>query len=692
MEAYTQDLVHQASLDDPKRFWDYHAKQLHWFKPYSHAVVETTKTLPSGAVSKEWSWFPDGELSTSYNCIHRHIADGGEHRTAILWESMVTGRSESWTYGQLRDEVEYLSGVLQDQGVKKGDIVLIYMPTIPAALIAALAIVNLGAVHAAVFGGFAAKPLAERIDDAKPRVIMTASCAIEGTKGPISYRQLVESSTQQSRFKPERVLVWDRDELPWGELDQKLGQRDWRKLVNEAKSQGNRVAPVPVRGDDDLYIIYTSGTTSAPKGVVRPAGGHAVALSLSVRYLLGICGPGDVIFCTSDIGWVVGHSYILYAPLLVGATTLLYEGKPVGPPDAGVFWRLVQKYQVNVLSTSPTALRAICKEDPAHLLAQSVGAVGGLKSLRGLFVAGERSEPEIIHRFQDLLSQYGATGASAVDNWWSSETGSPITGLALNPDVGLPDSVGVRGREQAPVCVGSAGRPMPGFDVRVVDDDGKEVSSGKMGNLVLGLPLGPTAFTTLFNNSSRFYHSYLQRFNSQWLDTGDVGVIDTEGYIHVLARSDDVINVAAYRFSTSEIEQAILLHPQIVEATVVGIPDPLKGHLPLAFVELGSGHGSLSSTAHKALFTEVNKLVRDNVGAVASLGGIIQGEGIIPKTRSGKVLRRTLRELVENGTLGKFTFVKFPPTIENPQAVENARLAVRKYFEREREVNVVPKL
>ncbi|KAL2837817.1 acyl-CoA synthetase [Aspergillus pseudodeflectus] len=658
-----QDKVHRFSLDHPEEFWDNQAQQLLWHKPYLNLVVQTPKVTAYSALHHQWSWFPDGEFSTSYNCVHRHVESGNADNVAIIWESLVTGRQEQLTYGQLQDEVEHLSGVLRALGVKKGDVVLLYMPTIPTALVAALAIVNLGAIHAAVFGGFAARPLAERISDAKPRI--------------------VEDAIQRSSFKPSSVLVWDRQECPWGELDTESGQKDWKSLVAEAKLVGNRVGPVPVKGADTLYIIYTSGTTSTPKGIPRPAAGHAVGLLLSTRYLFDIKGPGDVIFCTSDIGWVVGHSYILYGPLLVGATTLIYEGKPVGTPDAGALWRLIQKYQVNVLSTAPTTLRAISRDDPESAILRALGKAGALRTLRALFVAGERSEPEIIQKYEDLLARFAAPHARVIDTWWSSETGSPITGIALNP-AGVPyPSKGLLGvgSIQAAVRPGAAGKAMPGFDVHVVNEGGVELGAGETGNLVLGLPLGPTAFTTLFNNEERFYRGYLERFQGRWLDTGDRGTIDKDGYIHIMGRSDDVINVAAHRFSAGEIEQAILLHPEIAEAAVIGIPDPVKGHLPFAFVRPRSVSSSTSPVVPGPLFAAINRLVRTSLGPVASLEGIIQGDTIIPKTRSGKVLRRTLRELVENAARGDFgAEVSFPPTIEDAAVVSRARGTVKDYF------------
>ncbi|CEJ60887.1 Putative Acyl-CoA synthetase [Penicillium brasilianum] len=682
MTPHPQQSAHASSLANPESFWAEPAQRLHWHKEPSRTLSRHTKTLPSGVSHEHWSWFPGGEISTSYNCVDRHVLAGRGDDVAIIWESPVTGTVERYTYGRLLDEVEVLAGVLREEGVKKGDVVIIYMPMIPAALIAALAITRLGAIHAAVFGGFAAQSLAQRIEAARPRAIMTASCGMEGSKGPIDYRPLVEGAVRLSNFKPDKVIVWQRDQSRWNNPDKLGGQRNWQRLVKSARMRGVRAGPVPVKSTDGLYIIYTSGTTGLPKGVLREAGGHAVGLDLSIRMLFNINGPGDVMFCASDIGWVVGHSYILYAPLLVGATTVLFEGKPVGTPDAGTFWRIVEKHNVNTLFTAPTAMRAIRKDDPGDKLFEEVGTRGGLKSLRALFLAGERSEPSIVRAYQDLLTKHAAPNAKVIDNWWSSESGSPITGLALNT---TPNATPL------PIRPGSAGLPMPGFDVRIVDDAGTEVPAGTMGNIVLAAPLAPTAFTSLFEDDERFYRGYLKRFDGKWIDTGDAGLIDADGYVHIMSRSDDIINVAAHRFSTGAIEQAILSHPAISEASVVGIPDALKGHLPFAFVHLRTGPSSgsggvddsvaLPATIPEHLFKEINALVRDQIGAIASLGGIIQGRGMIPKTRSGKTLRRVLRALVENGVEGKYEeSVSVPPTVEDLGVVDVARERVREYF------------
>ncbi|KIW47090.1 uncharacterized protein PV06_02695 [Exophiala oligosperma] len=677
-----QDAVQHASLSNPEQFWDKHAKELYWHKPYSSVLKRQNKTLEDGTSHPHWSWFPDGELNTTYNCVDRHVQAGNGDKLAMAWDSPVSGCKERYTYSALLEEVETLAGVLREEGVKKGDVVLIYMPMIPPAIFGMLAAARLGAMHAVVFGGFAANSLAQRIEAAKPKLILTASCGIEGSKGPLDYRPFVEGAIEQSSWKPSKTLIWQRDVKRWDKVRKDAGQRNWQRLVKSARNRGVKAEAVPVKSTDGLYIIYTSGTTGLPKGVLREAGGHAVGLNLSIKYLFDVKGPGDVIFTGSDIGWVVGHSYIVYAPLLAGATTVLYEGKPIGTPDAGAFWRLVDEYKVTTLFTAPTALRAIRKEDPDDKAFKRYGEAGQLRHLRGLFLAGERSEPSIITHYQDLLSEYAAPDARVIDHWWSSESGSPMTGLALRPAIGH-DHHSRESHKALAIKPGSAGKPMPGFDVRIVDDEGKEVAEGNMGNIVLGVPLAPTGFTTLFNDDPRFYRGYLKRFDGEWVDTGDAGMIDQDGYVHVMSRSDDIINVAAHRFSTGAIEQAITSHPSVAEACVVGIPDALKGHMPFAFVVPSESTPSdLPATPTKEYFASINNIVRSNIGNIASLGGIVQGKGIIPKTRSGKTLRRVLRELVENAAEGKFDKeVNVPATVEDKEVVEVARAKIKEWFE-----------
>ena len=690
-----QDSVQSASLSSSEKFWDHHAKQLHWHKPYSKVISHQTKELPDGTKHPHWSWFPNGEISTDYNCLDRHVKAGNGDKLAMIWDSPVSKSKEKYTYSQMLEEVETLAGVLKEEGVKKGDVVLIYMPMIPAAIFAMLATVRLGAMHAVVFGGFAAASLAQRIDAAKPRVIMTASCAIEGAKGPLDYRPFVEGAIEKSTYKPEKTIIWQREIKRWDPVVKDQGQRNWQRLVKSARNRGLKAETVPVKSTDGIYIIYTSGTTGAPKGVLREAGGHAVGLNLSIKYLFDIKGPGDVLFTGSDIGWVVGHSFIVYAPLLAGATTVLFEGKPIGTPDAGQFWRMVEEHKITSLFTAPTALRAVRKEDPDNKFFKDIGERGGLKHLRALFLAGERSEPSIVTTYQELVQKYCQPGAQVIDHWWSSESGSPMTGLALRPAIGH-EHKSTEEHKALQIKPGSAGKSMPGFDVRIVDDDGKEVQQGEMGNIVLALPFAPSGFTTLFKDEPRFYKGYLKRFDSKWLDTGDAGMIDQDGYVHVMSRSDDIINVAAHRFSTGAIEQAILTHKGVGEAAVVGIPDAMKGHLPFAFIQptgAPADNEKMSAVPSKELFTEINNIVREQIGNIATLGGIIQGRGMIPKTRSGKTVRRCLRELVENGVEGNYEKeVNVPPTIEDRAVVDVARERVKSYFEEKGKDGVKAKL
>ena len=696
---HTQDEVQSDSLNSPESFWLAQAEHLHWHKPPTRALQTSTRKLPSGISHSTWTWFPGGEISTSYNCVDRWVEAGRGDQTAIVWDSPVTGKKEKWSYKQLLVEVEILAGVLREEGVKKGDAVLVYLPMIPSALVALLAITRLGAIHAVVFGGFSAPSLAQRIESSKPRAIMTASCGIEGTKGPMSYKPLVEGALEKSSFKPDKVIVWQRDELRWDPIRKENGERNWQRLVKSARNRGLKADCEPVKSEDGLYIIYTSGTTGTPKGVVRPAAGHAVGLHFSSRYLFGL-SPGDTMFCASDIGWVVGHSYIVYAPLLSGCTTVLFEGKPIGTPDAGTFWRILEEYKVNVLSTAPTALRAIRREDPRNKFFERGGRNGALKYLKALFLAGERSEPSIVSMYAELLKKYCAPGAVVVDNWWSSESGSPISGIALRAAAGKDfDSTEVH--DPLPIRPGSAGKPMPGFDVRIVDDDGKEVEKGEMGNIVLALPLAPTALTTLWKDEERFYKGYLKRFDGKWIDTGDAGMVDEDGYVHIMSRSDDIINVAAHRFSTGKslakptiillfsqsylagsIEQAISSHQSVAEACVVGIPDALKGNMPFAFVTLSTEPHPDSPIPSDELTAVIQRSVREQIGAIASLGGMIQGQGMIPKTRSGKTLRRVLREMLENAVHGEIEKeVQVPATVEDASVIEVARGKIGEYFE-----------
>lgn len=673
MAPHKQDDAYAAAQKDPSKFWTHQAQQISWHKSPKTAYKSTTRKLSSGIEHESWQWFPDGELSTSYNCVTRHVDAGNGDKTAIIWDSPVTGRKEKISYAKLEEEVCILAGALREEGVQRGDVVIVYMPMIPAALIGMLAVARLGAVHAVVFGGFSASSLAQRIDSSKPKAILTASCGIEGAKGPLPYQPMVRGAIEQAKHKPFKVLIWQRDEHRWDNTDRLGGERTWQRVVKSAKDRGVRAENVAIKSNDSLYIIYTSGTTGLPKGVVREAGGHAVGLNFTVRYVFGIRGPGDVMFTASDIGWVVGHSYIVYGPLLAGATTVLFEGKPVGTPNADTFWRVLDEYKVNAMFTAPTALRAVRKEDPENKFFTKRGENGGLKNLRSLFLAGERSEPSIVTMYDELVGKYCAPNATVIDNWWSSESGSPMTSLSLLPGTGL-DFNDRNYYKPLTIKPGSAGKPVPGFDVRIVDDDGKPIPNESMGNIVLGMPLSPTGLTTLWQDEDRFYKGYLKRFDGKWVDTGDAGMIDADGFVHVMSRADDIINVAAHRLSTGAIEQAISSHPDITEAAVVGFPDPMKGHVPFAFITIAN--------PPEGLLKDLNAKLRHHIGPIASLAGFIAAPGIIPKTRSGKTLRRCLKEILEHAVEGDFDKeVVYPATIEDPSVVEKAKAAVKEYFQ-----------
>ncbi|KAH7149363.1 hypothetical protein B0J13DRAFT_440893 [Dactylonectria estremocensis] len=681
-DHHVQDEVLRHSLEDPDDFWRHQAEHLYWHKKFSSTIELTQKTLSNGITHDSWEWFPDGEISTCYNCVDRHVLDGHGDSVAIYFDSPVTNTKEKYTYRQLLEEVEILAGALREEGVKKGDVVMLYMPMIPAAVMGILAINRLGAIHSIVFGGFAPNALAQRIDSCKPVALLTASCGIDGNKPPIAYKPLVEEAIALSTHKPSRTIVWQRDQIRWNPLDRNAGQATWQKVVRSARARNIRAECVPVKSTDPVYIIHTSGTTGTPKGVLRDAGGHAVGLHLSISYLFNIHGPGCVAFTASDIGWIVGHSYIVYGPLLTGAATVLYEGKPVGTPDASAFWRIVDEYKVNTMFTAPTALRAIKRDDPNNNLISEFGKRGGLKSLKALFLAGERSEPTLIQMYQDLLTQYGAEDSHVIDNWWSTEVGSPITGRALVPHAGKHRKTDVRDHPPPHLKAGSAGKAMPGFDVRIVDDEGDEVEKGLMGNIVLAMPLAPTGFRTLWQDEERFWKGYLKRFQGKWLDTGDSGWIDKQGYIHVMSRNDDVLNVSAHRLSSGSIEQAIAAHPLVAESCVVGIPDALKGQMPFAFITLSTPDHPSSAIPDQETTKEIQNLVRRQVGPIATLGGIIQGKAMIPKTRSGKILRRVLRDMVENAAHGELAKeVTVPSTVEDAATVEVARGKIREYFE-----------
>ncbi|MFF0343198.1 propionyl-CoA synthetase [Kribbella sp. NPDC004875] len=616
---------YRRSLDDPHGFWLEAAEAISWSRPPAQALDATDAPI--------FHWFPDGVLNTSYNALDRHIEAGDGDRAALIYDSPVTGTGRSYTYAQLRDEVATFAGALASLGVGKGDRVIVYLPMIPEAVVAMLACARLGAIHSVVFGGFAPRELAARIDDAEPKVIVAASCGIEPTR-IVEYKPIIDEALTIARHQPEHTVVLQREQA-----EARLGERDldWTALVADAAP----VEPVQVAATDPLYILYTSGTTGKPKGVVRDNGGHAVALAWTMRNVYDI-GPGDVWWTASDVGWVVGHSYIVYAPLLVGATTVLYEGKPVGTPDAGAFWRVISEHGVKALFTAPTAFRAIKKVDPeAGELAKYP-----MDTFRTLFLAGERLDPETYHW------AHGHLGVPVVDHWWQTETGWPI---AANP----------RGLEPLPTKPGSATVPMPGWDVQILDMYGKELQPHEEGAITIKLPLPPGALPTLWGDDQRYIDSYLKEYDGYYL-TGDGGFIDDDGYIFVMGRTDDVINVAGHRLSTGSIEAVVAANPAVAECAVIGVHDPLKGQLPRAFVVLKAG----ATVSEETLQEELVAAVRREIGPVAAFRDVSVVDAL-PKTRSGKILRRTMRGIAD----GRDEPV--PSTIEDAGVLDALRPVLR---------------
>jgi propionyl-CoA synthetase len=591
------------SLAEPDNFWLGAAGKISWSRPPQQALDSSRAPL--------YGWFPDGILNTSFNALDRHVAAGRGEQDALIYDSAMLGTRRRFSYAELTDLVARFAGVLRAQGVGRGDRVVIYMPMIPEAAIAMLATARLGAVHSVVFGGFAPKELAARILDAKPAAVVTASGGIEPSRR-VEYLPAVAEALDLAGSPGVPVIVKARDGFA-SAASNYAGWLDWEAEMANASP----AAPVDVKATDPLYILYTSGTTGAPKGVVRDNGGHAVALSWTLDNIYDI-RPGDVMWTASDVGWVVGHSYIVYGPLLAGATTVLYEGKPVGTPDAGAFWRVIQDHKVNVLFTAPTALRAIRKADPEASL---LGAYD-ISSLRTLFAAGERLDTDTFHWATQSL------GVPVVDHWWQTETGWAI---CANP----------RGLEGLPIKAGSPSVPMPGFKLRIVDGLGEDVGAGTEGNIVLGLPLPPGTLTTLWGNDERYISSYLQAFEGCYA-TGDSGYRDEDGYVFVMGRTDDIINVAGHRLSTGAMEQVLGQHPAVAECAVIGVSDPLKGQRPSGYVVLKAG----VDVPEDVLVKDLIALVRRDIGAVADFKHVAVVEAL-PKTRSGKILRKTMRQIAD---------------------------------------------
>jgi propionyl-CoA synthetase len=607
--------VYEGWKADPEGFWMKAAEAIDWVKPPSRALDDSRAPF--------YGWFADAQCNTCYNAVDRHVEAGHGDRTAIIYDSPVTGAKGRLSYAELLDRVSRLAGALAARGVGKGDRVVIYMPMVPEALIAMLACARLGAIHSVVFGGFAAHELAVRIDDAKPRAIIAASCGIEPGR-VVKYKPLVDSAIEQSAHKPDFCIILQREQAP-GVL---IPARD---VEWHAAQEGVAPAPcAPVGGMDPLYILYTSGTTGQPKGVVRPNAGYMVALAWTMKNVYAI-EPGEVFWSASDVGWVVGHSYIVYAPLIVGATTVVFEGKPVGTPDAGTFWRVIEEYGVRSFFTAPTAFRAIKREDPAGEFLPKYD----LSSLRYLFLAGERADPDTIEWAQRHLK------VPVVDHWWQTETGWPIV---ANP----------AGIELLPVKLGSPTLPLPGYDVRILSDEGHPLPAGELGAVVIRLPLPPGTLPTLWNADERFRRSYLTTFPGYY-ETGDAGVIDADGYLYIMARTDDVINVAGHRLSTGAMEEVLASHPDVAECAVIGIADELKGQLPMGFLCLNKG----CTRDHDAVVAECVRLVRDQIGPVAAFKLAIVVDRL-PKTRSGKILRGVMVKIADGQDW------KMPATIDDP--------------------------
>ncbi len=615
---------------DPDGFWREAAQAIEWIRP-----PQTIFDPKAGTYGR---WFPDATCNTCFNALDRHVRDGRADQTALIHDSPVTGTKASFTYAQMLDEVATLAAVLQELGVGKGDRVIAYMPMIPEAAFAMLACARIGAVHSVVFGGFASKELATRIDDARPKVILTASCGIEPAR-VVEYKPLLDAAIEIAAHKPDACLVLQR---PQADASMHATRdRNWRAMVAAARANGRKAPCVEVAATDPLYVLYTSGTTGRPKGVVRDNGGHLVALAWTMHNLYGV-KPGEVMFTASDVGWVVGHSYIVYGPLIHGATSVLYEGKPVGTPDPGAFWRVVAEHRAVVMFTAPTAFRAIRKEDPQAKLLASYD----LSHFRALYLAGERADPDTLKWAEDVLK------VPVIDHWWQTETGYCIAG---NP----------MGLELLPVKHGSPTVPLPGFAVECLDEAGKPVPAGTMGAIVVKLPLPPGALPTLWQDDARFREAYLTAYPGYY-NTSDAGYIDADGYVFIMGRTDDIINVAGHRLSTGGMEEVLASHPTVAECAVVGIRDALKGEQPCGFVVMKSGVTQSAAEVERELVA----LVRDRIGPVAAFK-LALTVARLPKTRSGKILRATMKKIADGEEYA------MPATIEDPAVLDEIGVALK---------------
>jgi len=616
-DAY--DLAYQRSLTDPAGFWGDAAGEIDWDKSWDRVLDDSNPPF--------YRWFAGGRVNTCHNAVDRHVAAGRGEQTAIIYDSPVIGEVRKISYAELQDLTARFAGVLADLGVGKGDRVIVYMPMVPEALVAMLASARLGAIHSVVFGGFAAAELATRLNDAQPKVIVSASCGIEGQK-VIAYKPLLDHAIELASHKPAHTVILQRPQV----VAQMVAGRDvdWQQALAAAKPH----ACVPVAATDPLYILYTSGTTGQPKGVVRDNGGHMVALKWTMSNIYNM-RPGEVFWAASDVGWVVGHSYIVYGPLLHGCTTVVYEGKPVGTPDAGAFWRVIAEHKVSALFTAPTAFRAIKRDDPEALLLQNYD----LSHFRTLFLAGERSDPDTLQWAERNLK------VPVIDHWWQTETGWAIAANCM-------------GLQVFPVKHGSPTKAVPGWDVQVLDEGHHRCKPGQPGALVVKLPLPPGTLTTLWNAENRFLDSYLYEFPGYY-KTADAGYIDADGYVYVMSRTDDIINVAGHRLSTGAMEEVLASHPDVAECAVVGVHDTMKGQLPLGFLVLKAG----VTKSHEQILKEVVSLVRERIGPVAAFktATIVKR---LPKTRSGKILRGTMQKIADHQDF------KMPATIDDPAILE----------------------
>ena len=609
------DEVYARWQDAPESFWAELAEAVHWYKKWDKILDASRPPF--------YRWFTGGMVNTCYNALDRHVEQGRGNQPALIYDSPVTGTIKTFSYRELLDEVAHFAGVLVRQGIQKGDRVIIYMPMVPEAVIAMLACARVGVIHSVVFGGFAAHELASRINDAQPKLIISASCGIEVGR-VVPYKPLVDKGIEIASVKPERCIILQR---PQEKASMIAGRDlDWSEVMADAKPADC----VPVAATDPLYILYTSGTTGLPKGIVRDNGGHLVALKWSMKNIYGV-EPGEVFWTASDVGWVVGHSYIVYAPLFNGNTTVLYEGKPVGTPDPGAFWRVISQHRVGVLFTAPTAFRAIKREDPNGDYMRN----HDLSCFRTLFLAGERCDPDT------LLWAEKQLGVPIIDHWWQTETGWPIGANCI-------------GLGMLPVKPGSCTKPVPGYDVRALGDDGQELSGGQIGNIVIKLPLPPGCLPTLWNNDEGFQKSYLNRYSGYYL-TADAGYKDEDGYLWIMSRTDDIINVAGHRLSTGAMEEVLASHPDVAECAVVGVADAIKGEIPLGFIVLKAG----IRRPHDEIVTEVVEMVRERIGPVASfkVASVVKR---LPKTRSGKILRSTIKKIADG------VDYRVPPTIDDP--------------------------